>query len=1128
MFRFNVVAVLCLGLLVSCGPDAPERQAPEDSSQSDVTLEVAQAQLQVSQGALDFGKQKTGTSSAWQMVTLTNTGDMAVEISAISSSGPFATGPTTTPFTLAPAASKQLQVRFSPTAQGAATGVLTLSTNAPATPQVTVALTGTGVAFAADVTPSSLAFGQQRVGTTSVALTVTVHNTGGSSLQISAVSITQPFAVSPSTAFTLEPGESKALSVIFSPTAEGASTGSLTLSTNDPDRPSVVVSLTGSGVRPSLVLNPSSLTFGEQRVGTTSATQVVRLSNTGTGPIQITAFSTSGPFSAVTPPTVPFVLAPNAFQEFALRFSPTAQGAASGTFTLTTDSPEWASVSVALAGTGVQQPSLALSVNSLNYGQQRVGTTSAALNVTVSNTGDASLQVSAVSLNAPFAVSPSAAFTLAPGNSQALSVTFSPTAEGEATGTLTLTTNDPAKPTATVAVTGTGVKPSLVLSSTSLAFGEQFVNTTSMAQMVTVYNTGSGPIQVINVSIGPGEPFFVTPNTAFVLAAGASRELAVTFAPTFEGAATGTLTLTTDYAPLPTATVALMGNGVRPKLELSPTSLAFGEQRVGTSSAPKTVRVTNTGSGTLRITSVSTTAPFSVTPSAEFELPQHASRDLSVTFLPTAEGSFTGTLTLKTNSVETPTATVALAGTGVQQPTLALSATSLNFGQQRVGNSSAALNVVVSNTGTAPLQVSAVSMSGPFVVSPGEVFTLAPGNNRSLAVSFHPIQEGAATGSLILETNDPAQPQALISLSGKGVMPNLVLSPTSLAFGEQSVGATSAPKTVTVQNTGTDSALITAVTITGPFSLSPGPSLPLILAPNASMTLTVTFNPTTQGAATGHLFLTTDDPSSPNGIAALSGTGVSPKVVLNPTSLDFGDQRVGTASTPKTVTVSNTGSSVLRITSLTIGTGEPFSVTPNTAFDLAAGTSRELSVSFNPTTPGVATGTLTLTSDDPANPSAAVALTGTGVKAMVVLSSTSLDFGRQSVGSSSAPKTVTVLNTGSSPLRIILVAIGAGEPFSVSPSAPFALASQESQALAVTFSPAAEGAASGTLTLTTDDPDRPIITVSLTGTGQEISGEPGGCSCGTTEVGSSGMLGLLLLAALGSRRRRGKPGTYAF
>jgi MYXO-CTERM domain-containing protein len=488
----------------------------------------------------------------------------------------------------------------------------------------------------------------------------------------------------------------------------------------------------------------------------------------------------------------------------------------------------------------------------------------------------------------------------------------------------------------------------------------------------------------------------------------------------------------------------------------------------------------------------------------------------------------TGNLTFTTNDPDFPSVAVPLSGTGVQPPTVSLSHSSLAFGQQRVGTTSG-LFLTVSNTGGSTLVVSTVSTSGPFSVSPSQAFTLPPSGNQSLVVKFTPTAEGAVTGTLPLKTNDPARPTATVSLSGTGVKPVLSLSATSLDFGEQRVGTTSTALTVTVSNTGSGPIHVATLSTSGPFSLFMAPVLPFTLVPDASQTLQVMFSPTTQGVATGTLTLTTNDPDWSSVTVALMGTGAvqQPSLSLSATSLAFGEQRVGTTSAPKTVTVSNTGTSTLRITSLAIGTGEPFTVTPHTAFELAAGASRELAVTFSPTRQSVATGTLTLTSDDPLNPNATVSLTGTGVKPALALSPASLDFGGQPVGSTSAPKTVMVLNTGSAPLNITSVAIGTGEPFALSPIPPLTLAPQESHSLVVTFSPTAEGNVTGTLTLTTDDADKPIVTVALAGSGTQEN-EGGGCSCGATEGGSAGMLALLLLAGLGSRRRRHPHGTYGF
>jgi MYXO-CTERM domain-containing protein len=765
-----------------------------------------------------------------------------------------------------------------------------------------------------------------------------------------------------------------------------------------------------------------------------------------------------------------------------------------------------------------------VSVSALDFGHQRVGTTSGARVVVVSNTGDASLTVSAVSIvaNQPFDVSPGSAFMLAPGENRALSVTFKPAAEGVATGTLTLTTNDPATPEVSISLSGTGVRPNLQLSADALFFGNQRVGTTSLTLTVLVTNTGTGPLVVQSVAAsGPFESSTVP--VPFVLPPNERQVLSVTFKPTTEGQATGTLTLLTDDPASSKVIISLAGTGVAPHLQLDPVVLDFQEQSVGTSTT-KMVVVRNTGSAPLNIQSLSTSGqPFAVvTGNMPLTLEPAEQEMFLVTFSPAQAGAASGKLYLVTDDPASPDATVPLSGTGVK-PSVVLNTSSLAFGEQRVGTPSPAQALVVSNLGARDLHIVALSFSGPFsLAAPASVpFTLPPATSQQLAVEFKPAVVGAATGTLTLLTNDPDRPIVEVQLSGRGVTPQLVLSPSELAFGEQRVGTTSAAKKVMVGNTGSGPLHLMALSFGAgePFAVTP--SSALTLAPGESQELSVTFKPTATGAASGTLTLSTDDPARPQVSVALSGTGVKPTLAVSTSSLAFGEQRVGTASTARTVTVTNPGS--LGITVLTT-TSQPFAVTPGAAFTLAPGASQELSVTFSPTSAGAATGTLTLTPNDEPSSSVTVALSGGGVKTAATLSATSLVFEAQAVGTTSTAKVVTVSNSGSATLHVSALSIGAGQPFAVTPGVPFQLPAGTSQDLLVTFSPTAQGQATGTLTLTTDDPDRPEALVALSGSGVVVEepSEPdaGGCSCASTQGGSVGMMALLMLVGLAARRRR--------
>lgn len=176
------------------------------------------------------------------------------------------------------------------------------------------------------------------------------------------------------------------------------------------------------------------------------------------------------------------------------------------------------------------------------------------------------------------------------------------------------------------------------------------------------------------------------------------------------------------------------------------------------------------------------------------------------------------------------------------------------------------------------------------------------------------------------------------------VTASAVLTPASSTFAAQDVGTTSAAQTITLSNSGTASFSVSGISTTGDFTQTN--TCPASLAPGASCAIQVRFAPTGVGTRTGTLRVTDTAPGSPH-VANLSGTGRGPLASLSPVSLDFGGHRPGFASPARTVTLSNTGTGPMAISSVSVD-GE-FLQTNTCPSSLAAGTSCAISVRFNPT-----------------------------------------------------------------------------------------------------------------------------------------------------------------------------------
>ena len=439
-----------------------------------------------------------------------------------------------------------------------------------------------------------------------------------------------------------------------------------------------------------------------------------------------------------------------------------------------------------------------------------------------------------------------------------------------------------------------------------------------------------------------------------------------------------------------------------------------------------------------------------------------------------------------------PAVNLPVKGASTGAPKLSLSVTSLAFGSLSTGQSST-LGVTLNNTGTAPLTVSALTISGAgfsLIAAPQTRFTIAVGSGQTISVQFAPTGAGPANGSLSIVSNDPASP-ATVSLSGTGTSsgtPSVSVSATALDFGSVATGQTK-DLILTVNNSGSGPLTLNGLNTTAPFSVV-SPATPLNIGAGGSANVTIRFAPTAATSFGSALTISSNDPAKPTLTVSLTGTGVAtgtPSIAVSANSLDFGTVNVGQTK-DLTLVVNNTGSAALTVNAL--NTAAPFSVvSPATPFSIAGGGSASVTIRFAPASANVFSGGLTISSNDPAKPSVPVTLAGTGSVAStgspaIGVSTKSLSFGTVGVGQS-ADLTLSVSNSGSASLTVSGLSTAA--PFSVvSPAIPFNVAAGASTTVTVRFSPTAANPAGGTLAISSNDSSQPSYVVSLTGTGAAV------------------------------------------
>ncbi len=331
----------------------------------------------------------------------------------------------------------------------------------------------------------------------------------------------------------------------------------------------------------------------------------------------------------------------------------------------------------------LQPIAVAPSVSSLTYDQQGLNTTSPAQSVTISNNTPAAVSLTAINItgtdSADFAApaSGSTCSTSTPipagGGTCTINVTFTPLVGGSLIASLSVTTNSVATPTLSVGLSGTGfVGGQVSVLPSSLSFGDVSVNATSIAQTVTVANTGPIPVNISAIATTLSQFAIVAPSSGTpclslvgsALATGAQCVIPITFTPNAAGRMAGSLTIADDATGSPQSVVL---NGTGTFLPITPGSLTFNPGVLGTTSAVSSVTLNNIGTVPITLSSISVSGNFALasgtTCSTTAPLAPSASCKISVTFNPAGAGINAGSIIIYNSDLSSPEV-VPLSGTG--------------------------------------------------------------------------------------------------------------------------------------------------------------------------------------------------------------------------------------------------------------------------------------------------------------------------------------------------------------------------------------------------------------------------------------------------------------------------------
>ncbi len=417
--------------------------------------------------------------------------------------------------------------------------------------------------------------------------------------------------------------------------------------------------------------------------------------------------------------------------------------------------------------------------------------------------------------------------------------------------------------------------PTLDVFPSNLDFPDQLIGSVSPGQLVTLLNSGVVSVALYGVDIFGDFTF----NSACGanLAPGASCTISVAFSPVEVGVRSGELVISDSSTGGPHI-VPLSGTGLaipEPAAVLSPTTLDFGQQYTGYSSAPQTVFLMNSGTAPMAIFSITAGSEFPISTDCGGSLPAGATCTITVTFLPTAVGPAISNLTVVDNAIGSPHQAV-LIGEGIETPIATVSPLSVDFGEWHIGQNSTAIPVTITNTGGGLLSLTGFPIVGDFSQT-NTCYTPLPAGGQCIAhVTFNPASAGPLAGTMVVQSDSPAGPQT-VTLAGVGVGDPLVTTaPGALVFAELTVGQTSPPQTLQVSNSGEGPLEIHGVSVGGvhtrDFSVDSDACTGVVLPPDGTCSIGVIFEPTIDGDRSALLVLESTADTSPTEVA-LSGIG---------------------------------------------------------------------------------------------------------------------------------------------------------------------------------------------------------------------------------------------------------------
>ncbi len=782
--------------------------------------------------------------------------------------------------------------------------------------------------------------------------------------------------------------------ITFAPTASGSRTATVSIANNDDDENPYNFTIGGAGnqtTMPEIDIrgNGVSITSGDTspdagdntlfgstdiQGGTISKTFVVH--NTGDASLTVNSVSLSGvnagDFSITTDPSGSIETGSSANLE--VKFDPSTVGNKTAQITVNNNDGDENSYIFTIQGNGVTNPEIAVtgnsnaiadgsntpaSENNTLFGTLDIQGGNESKTYVINNSGSGTLTISSVTLGGTnagdFSITTNPTGTVTSGGNANLVIKFDPSAAGTRNATVSIASDDADENPYTFAIRGTGeVNPEIAVTGNSNAiadgsntpasenntlFGSLDIQGGNESKTYVINNSGSGTLTISSVTLGGTNAgdFSITTNPTGTVTSGGNANLVIKFDPSAAGTRNATVSIASDDADENPYTFAIRGTGeVNPEIAVTGNSNAIAD-----------------GSNT-----------------------------------PASENN-----------------------------TL--------FGSLDIQGGNESKTYVINNSGSGTLTISSVTLggtnAGDFSITTNPTGTVTSGGNANLVIKFDPSAAGTRNATVSIASDDADENPYTFAIRGTGeVNPEIAVTGNSNAiadgsntpasenntlFGSLDIQGGNESKTYVINNSGSGTLTISSVTLggtnAGDFSITTNPTGTVTSGGNAN--LVIKFDPSAAGTRNATVSIASDDADENPYTFAIRGTGeTNPEIDMTgdgnpivsgdttPSSVDgtlFPTIDVDDSTSTSTFVINNPGSGVLNITNIQI-TGDnagDFSVTVDPTGTVAAGSTADLGLTFDPSAAGERNATVTITTDDANEGTYTFAIRGNGYV-------TSLDF----------------------------------------------------------------------------------------------------------------------------------------